>query len=200
MNSQQTECELCNAIKDSSSLNPKIWNTPLYETDSFIILPSIGPLVSGHVLICSKNHYQSLSFMKKEHVLELKSLLHKLEKRDFMKDCLISEHGSSWDQKGGACVIHTHLHIIPSFSRDVDILEGHLPVFDVDELDQVLNIDDPYLLNFNLNNKIKVYEAYNIPSQQIRMALCKKYGFKRQDWRQDEKLDLIKKSIDLWKN
>jgi hypothetical protein len=40
-------CELCIALQNIKEVNNLICNTKLYETENFVIVPSIGPLIAG---------------------------------------------------------------------------------------------------------------------------------------------------------
>ena len=57
--------------------NRKIENTIIEETDNFYILPTLGSLVDGYLLIISKKHINSMSELSNQEKEEYKSILKK---------------------------------------------------------------------------------------------------------------------------
>ena len=191
-------CSICTAIKSEPDL---IQNTVLFESERFVLLPTIGPLVAGHAMLASKVHYESLGEMGSLAISEFKEILKFFKQKfSFFSNVLITEHGSYNEQKGGACIVHTHIHLIPGFSNCFNILDDILPTTLITDLLQIENIRDPYILNMNCNNEFRLYEAYNSYSQIVRKAICKKYNRNDSDWSIDPKNDLIEKTISFWKN
>lgn len=89
----------------------------ILETNSFIVIPDIGPIVEGYCLIISKRHIPAISHLDHEELYELARL----------HDCvttvlahiygapIIYEHGElSFSKNAGACIDHAHLHIVPT--------------------------------------------------------------------------------------
>jgi diadenosine tetraphosphate (Ap4A) HIT family hydrolase len=191
------KCELCDAVKDGGAL---IENTLLYESENFIVTPSIGPIVTGQIMITSKEHNDSLSSMGYSKIIEAFDLAMFLSKVA-EEDILFTEHGSFNSQSGGACIEHTHIHVIPGMSNYYNLFDGNLNVFnDVAQFDDLKKFDSiqiPYILNFT-NNKIRVYEAYNCHSQMMRRGVCAKLGRADWDWKQNEQFPTIKKTIIKW--
>ena len=52
-------CVFCNIDKSRPE------NTIIEESDNFIVLPTIGALVDGYLMIVSKKHINSMSELKK---------------------------------------------------------------------------------------------------------------------------------------
>jgi len=99
----------------------------LLETDKFAVIPSLGPLVPGHSLLCPKAHAPSFA--------SLDPLLH--EELDRASDDLSAglirlyggeihtfEHGMSAASGRVLCTVaHAHLHVLPlpcDFRLDLD--------------------------------------------------------------------------------
>jgi ATP adenylyltransferase len=113
-------CALCVAVRDATWDTPSfLYNRKLLETDQFVVLPSVGPLVPGHVMVVSKTHSYSLSSMGADAVSEYDALAARLRTAPFLRNGvpLEAEHGSTADDKAGACVIHTHVHWVPGMGR-----------------------------------------------------------------------------------
>lgn len=196
-------CQLCFAIENSESSESHLENTLLYETKNFSVLPSVGPLVVGQILIVSKNHFPSLASMSKFDLEEFRELLYILvEKTD--ANLLFSEHGTFNSDKGGGCIDHTHIHVIPHMEKYIDILDAILPRYEaINNLsDFVLlkEVDFPYIMNINSYGTVKVYEAYNTHSQIVRKAICAKESRTDWNWRLYEKSHFLVETINFWKS
>ena len=60
--SSEDLCALCSAVADATRYTePFLYNSKLFESDRFVVVPSLGPLVPGHVMIVSKEHRESLA-------------------------------------------------------------------------------------------------------------------------------------------
>ena len=194
-------CPLCSAIVRNVHDVP-IWDTILLETANFLVTPSIGPLVRGHIMILSKEHHLSLASMPDEQIKECLDIAEKLA--IIRKEPLLfSEHGSFNSQMGGACIEHTHIHVIPNYSRFYHVLDNVLPVnkeFEaVQKLTHLKSVDFPYILNFTSDGKMRLYQAYNAYSQMMRRGICNALNRPDWDWSKNEKIDLIKETIKEWK-
>lgn len=115
-------CLLCDELENNSPLSVRIGlcahpkTNILLESDLFVLLPDISPLVRGHCLLVPKEHHSSFARLPPYHVNEL---------RRFTQDCiafvsrhfsapLLFEHGSgSLEPRSGACIHHAHMHLLP---------------------------------------------------------------------------------------
>ena len=64
---ERSDCCLRDAVTDSLSNKEKslIENRLMYESEHFIIIPSLGPFVEGQIMIVSKSHFPNLKSMNK---------------------------------------------------------------------------------------------------------------------------------------
>src|SRR5436190_19424259 len=127
----QATCEICVALNDAAREDRKLCNTPLKESEHFIILPCLGPLVKGHVLISSKKHYMNLFSMPEGCMDDFNSLVRFSIDR-LGSIILFAEHGSFDEQMGGSCVTHTHVHVIPKMDDCYNVLDGTLKILKSD--------------------------------------------------------------------
>ena len=105
------------------------WNQPLAETEHFVVIPSLGSLVEGWVLIVPKDHYLSMGATP----VGLQSEIDALERRvteslhlRYQKPVVAFEHGPSAVKHGTGCgVDHAHLHLVPI---DCDVLRYAKPL------------------------------------------------------------------------
>ena len=65
------DCIFCNIDKT------KLENTIIDETNNFLVLPAVGSLVEGYLLIISKRHLNSMAELTKEEKEEYQFLINK---------------------------------------------------------------------------------------------------------------------------
>jgi len=107
------ECVFCKIAKG------EIPRKKIYENDNFFSVPDIKPIVSGHSLVISKKHFET--------ILDIPSSLGQ-ELLDCIKHTaikLMDENKSEGFnlvvnnfEAAGQVVKHTHLHIIPRKKND----------------------------------------------------------------------------------
>jgi len=197
------DCKLCIAVKDSIE-NGKlslIENRLLYSTKSFIVVPTIGPLTPGHVMIISKKHYVNLSLMNKVIIEEIQEIIKKIDNNSFYENYIVAEHGAfDEDNRGGACIIHTHLHLIPMARDMVNFLDKNLDYIILPSLKKITKVDYPYILLF-YNNTFKIYNSENVPTQYIRRAFYSAKGNNNNwDWRNQPKNNYNEQTIAIWED
>lgn len=196
----KSECSLCNIVKG----NPKgsILNKIIYEWGNFFLIPSIGPIDLGHFLIVSKTHDCGLATMPKDQITDLFKFIEFLISKDKLSDILFFEHGSYDDQDAGSCISHTHIHVIPNYSKYYSVLDnGSLEiVYKNFTIEQFCKIDFPYIMSYNTKQESRIYRAYNAHSQMMRKAICTKKGSGNGDWKANKNIDVIKSGINFWNN
>ena len=196
-----TRCALCRAIQGNDGFQ-KPENSKLFETEHFIVMPCIGPLCPGHVLIVSRKHTMNLASTGLDTLIEYDKLAqHLIAKiRDFGTDVLEGEHGSTENDKAGACVTHTHVHWIPGLSRFDRMLDSDLPVLTSGlQLDGLAGIERPYIfLRGGPGNRWVAYDARGLRSQMIRRTLCELLGRDDDNWKAAPRYDWIQETVDIW--
>jgi diadenosine tetraphosphate (Ap4A) HIT family hydrolase len=92
------------------------------ESDAFAVIPSIGPLVRGHVLLCPKMHFKSFAQIPSTLEAEfdgMKKRLSSLLRRTYGRRVHCFEHGSAKKARQPLCTVeHAHIHFVPT---DVEI-------------------------------------------------------------------------------
>jgi diadenosine tetraphosphate (Ap4A) HIT family hydrolase len=102
-------------------LNPKrqrqVWNEPLLETQSFVVIPSLGALVEGWVLIVPKRHEIAMGALANPLLTELRDLKQNVAAalgEYYRSPVCALEHGPSHAGCTLGCgVDHAHLHLVP---------------------------------------------------------------------------------------
>ena len=108
-------CIFCNIVKNGSDLRQ---DTVLYEDEHFFIVPALGALLAGYILLISKDHIGSMCFLSKENKEKLKVILEKLSAIYLARygfTPLLFEHGATYNEvnKSACCVDHAHIHVVP---------------------------------------------------------------------------------------
>lgn len=99
------------------------------ETENFAVIPSLGPLVPGHVILCPKYHYRSFTTVPPRHDNEFERLLMKL--KDLLRTAYsvpihLFEHGMAQDGSRVLCSVdHAHLHLVPTTVSVIPILRPY---------------------------------------------------------------------------
>ena len=161
-----------------------IKNRILYESKNFIIIPTVGPLVNGHILICPKEHFLSFSQLDRElldEVEKIKSEVRKIYRKVYGKETVFFEHGMlSCEDKGGACTSHAHIHCLPTTIDIIDdFLEYSFNVRNISKFQEIMNQlkrNSAYLYYENQKQVKIIMDSPIIESQFIRKLLAIKLG------------------------
>jgi diadenosine tetraphosphate (Ap4A) HIT family hydrolase len=175
-----------------------LYNSKLLETDRFVVVPSLGPLFPGHVMIVSKTHAESLASMGAEALDEYNELAVRVRSGPFLRDgnALEAEHGSTPGDKAGACVVHTHVHFIPKVGAHLSAFKERLRVRGA-RLSAMATSHEPYIFLRNDSEEV-IVDARELPSQTIRRILCDVLNRDDDDWTQAPRLDWVKETVDAW--
>ncbi len=190
---KQENCDLCyeaesgylTRIADKRILRRK---RTVYETEHFRVFPSLAPLVDGHLLIATKEHSRGIAadlYSEFEQVQEWtrKKLTEKYQAPLFF------EHGDiNSENRGGACISHTHLHALPV---GVDITADLFTKFRGRTINNLLGLQDnnrtgtSYIFVQTTKGTRYVFDIPEvIPSQYIRKLVAVKIGKpERWNWR-----------------
>jgi diadenosine tetraphosphate (Ap4A) HIT family hydrolase len=165
----------------------------MIETDSFAVLPSLGPLVPGHSLLCPRAHLRSFAELDREldgEFLAVKEALRGILARLDDAAVHLFEHGMATGGTRTLCTVdHAHMHFIPlprpldgavvDDGRWVDF-EGSLRAL------RELTGGDEYILYESPDGGSRVLrsEAGTLESQYMRKLFAKRVGHANEwDWR-----------------
>jgi ATP adenylyltransferase len=103
------------------------WNSPLLESNNFAVLPSLGSLVEGWVLILPKQHCLSLGAVPAHLLPELEQVKARTAAmlQDIYGSVCAFEHGPANNSRPAGCgVDHAHLHLVP---LQFDLAQSSIP-------------------------------------------------------------------------
>ena len=109
-------CRLCR--RDT---NAQPWNEPLFQSENFVVMPSLGALVEGWFLLLPKDHYLCMGALPQSLLDEMMQLRQTVLSfaEDTYGDICAFEHGPHQENRSIGCgVDHAHLHLVP-FSFDL---------------------------------------------------------------------------------
>jgi diadenosine tetraphosphate (Ap4A) HIT family hydrolase len=176
----------------------------LFENEYFFVVPSLGALVPGHVLVLPKAHYYSVGEIPEAELHSFEALVR--HTRGLISrvygSCAEFEHGCvEGGSKAGACIDHAHLHLLP-LARDlqsmIDAKFGSgCEIHAFSELKGFVRKRIPYLYYRNPSGTAKAYEAQQVPSQFFRQLVFATGDSTRSwDWKRDIRTDLVVQTYD----
>jgi len=201
-------CRFCKIIlnhrlsEENEANQIPIYDTLIFETKNFIVIPALGALVPGYLMIVTRNHLHSLAYCSEAEIIELIDIIQRLSvliTEKFGVSPILFEHGSAIGcvNKSACCVEHAHLHIVPvNLSNESTIVE-RTNAINITNM-QALRVycGEPYLLYVNESDQHYVSSDTILPSQFMRKWVAKEIGCPLEyDWRRFEFTDNIAKTV-----
>ena len=192
---------------DERFANDEFFNQTLFESTHFKVIPSLGSLVEGWLLILPKMHFISLGAINDYYLYEeLEVLIDKIcaiVKKEY-GDYIVFEHGPARENSVVGCgVDYAHLHIVPI---KIDLihyshtqLEGcsWSKVQNINSTADFYNQDKPYLFVQDRLENLFIGTAPEIPSQAFRKIIAEHLGIPdKYDWKQYPFLSNIRRTIE----
>lgn len=187
-------CIFCNLEKN------KIENTILDETNYFYIIPTVGSLVDGYILVVSKRHINSMSELSKNEMYEYNFIIEKY--RNIFKDIygkypIVFEHGSPIPDNSmkANSVIHAHSHIVNyEYPDELKIIRRlkFIPIRRIEDIKSNKN----YIMYINNNSFKYVTYHFETISQLMRKLIAKDLKYEDKfDWKKEKFMDNIIKTV-----
>lgn len=131
----QDNCIFCKIIAG------EIPSHTLYEDEQFKVILDVGPATKGHALILPKNHYANLYELPEEMAADVMKLAKKMmiimtEKLHCDGFNIVQNNG----EVAGQTVFHFHVHLIPRYKNDGEILKYIAGEPGQEELEQIKKI------------------------------------------------------------
>jgi ATP adenylyltransferase len=185
---------------------PTGYNKVLFESDNFIVIPSLGSLLPGWLLIIPKHFSLNLSQLNKNELQELDDLALACElklKEKFPSEVVRFEHGPAISQsKVGCGVDYAHLHIVPV---NFDLIEGletrlnvHYQWLEIESIQSLTSVpqDSDYLYYRNSANRHFVTHQKDIQSQLFRRVIAHQLSTPEAfDWKRFPQVDTVEETI-----
>jgi diadenosine tetraphosphate (Ap4A) HIT family hydrolase len=190
------QCEFCSefaagtANSFAARYGDQLHDRTILDDGQFRIMPSLGQIVPGYLLVVPTRHYCAFADMSVEELTTAEALKTHLsgQLRSAYGDCLFFEHGARTSESGGCGISHAHLHAVP-FPKEKDPAKKITQAFAFEEISSLVELkriqpERSYLYYEAVRGKRYVLYPPFIPSQYIRRLLAEALGTKEWDWRQ----------------
>jgi diadenosine tetraphosphate (Ap4A) HIT family hydrolase len=201
------ECPFCKEIQDNT-VNPLNKKRIIFETDFFIVIPTLGCLVVNYLLIIPKKHCTCFGQLDPKEYEELILIIEKLNDHNhkfFQSSTIMFEHGSFLEESNaGNSVYHAHLHVLP-FSESLinDLKDDDLNIDEIDsirELHEISNNSSSYLYYSDVDKKSYTILHSGVKSQYFRRLLSRRLKMSdKWNWRVEPFIENIKRTLSLYK-
>jgi len=190
-----TKCDFCDEFAGGqqnayAQYYGKLRNRSILVTVRFRVVPTLGQLVEGHLLIVPTEHSCALADLPDDQIQELENLSQDLRGvlRSTYGQCVFFEHGIRTLGSGGCGIDHAHLHAVPLAA------EGVLPVLkdrfggcglqSLKEIRRAVPQDSSYLFFEDSSQRRHAFAVEHLPSQYLRKLIAQEIGKADWDWRQ----------------
>ena len=202
-----SSCRLC-----GPDFTSEYWNEPLFESENFVVIPSLGALVDGWLLLLPKAHYICIGALPLSVIDEmdaLKQTAARFIQEEYGAVCAF-EHGPHKENSSLGCgVDHAHLHLVP---MSADLRSAISPFLPANATWRIGNVADCrksfhesrdylYLEQPLGNGSISTHHEFQ--GQLFRQAIASELGVLPQyNWREFAQLQNVEATIArvrIWK-
>lgn len=193
--SARSDCDFCNEFGGGTSnyfsglYGAALRCRIILSSDNFNVVPSLGQITEGHVLIAPKAHYTAAADLPRTLVKELKRVVNSVRSAVAAAygRSVIFEHGTRGHSPGGCGVTHLHIHIVPlAHTMDpIESIKNTYPFKTIPGFEQINDTNDrsSYLYYEDARSSVYLFETENLPSQYVRQILASSVDSREWDWR-----------------
>jgi diadenosine tetraphosphate (Ap4A) HIT family hydrolase len=184
------DCLFCSIPDMSNPSNPE--DEIIDESENFYAKAALGHFVFGYTLIISKEHFLSYAYVPEDLFPELEAFRDNvLEKLHNIcpHPITILEHGAiNRCQRGGSCIDHAHLHLMPLAPDLYPILSERFSFDELESISELRRFKDEqisYLYYQREGHRSHAVQlSQDVPSQLLRQIACQALGEPELwDWR-----------------
>lgn len=189
-------CDFCDEFsgKSESTFNRIYGCNPrarvLFRSDDFVLVPSLGQLAEGHLLLLPIKHWTAVGDLDDRLLVDFAGLygaVLEILRREY-GPCVAFEHGVRSGGAGGCGISHAHLHFVPLATALDPIVSLHLkfPHKSLGNLSELGNKSKGmvgYMLYVDSNSRIYLFDTPNLESQFMRKTLTTNLSSNEWDWR-----------------
>ena len=189
------DCDFCERILQPGGQRPWYDFRVLGEDEHFLVVPALGSIVPGHILLVSRRHVTSLAQLTELELMFLAELVNAWSSRiaeSWGTPVYGFEHGSAVGKSVRACIAHAHLQLLPLSSCSC-LEKGFVESRNWTSLAALAGID--YLLAYRPGS-IGTRSHDEGTSQYLRRRLLKKLGRENEcDYLVYPNLDAMRETI-----
>ena len=184
------DCLFCSIQETSSPTNPE--DEIIDESENFYAKAALGHFVFGYTLIVTKEHLLSYAYVPEKLFSELEEFIDKvLDKLHGIcrHPITLLEHGAiNRCQRGGSCIDHAHLHLMPLAADLYPLLSERFSFDELGSISELRRFNDaqsPYLYYQSEGRRSHAVQlSEDVPSQTLRQMACQALGEPDMwDWR-----------------
>ncbi len=189
-------CDLCNEFSGAAEnafnriYEGRPENRVLFRSNDFAVIPSLGQIVEGYLLLLPIEHFKALGDLPDPFVDELAQICQLAGKvlRNEYGSFILFEHGTRSEGVGGCGIYHAHLHAVPlgHVPDPVDALKKNFPCAELTHLNQVSKESaglPSYLFYQDSVGRRYLFDTGPLPSQYMRKILADALGEQHWNWR-----------------
>ncbi len=132
-----TRCDFCNELSGcpensfAQLYGPNEKSRVLFRTDNFVVVPSLGQIAEGYLLLLPVKHFRATGDMPDHLLDEFVEVCRQVGQilRDQYGPYVLFEHGARSEGAGGCGIYHAHVHAtpIPAVSDPINTLKKRFP-------------------------------------------------------------------------
>jgi diadenosine tetraphosphate (Ap4A) HIT family hydrolase len=198
MESFEEDCTFCRIGTDKAAELAE-YDRPIIEDEDFFVIPALGQLTAGYVLICSREHHLNLGLINGARSASFERLKERIRQglvEEYGQNPIFFEHGpASFNMRAGSCVEHAHLHAIPvEMVTPPTHVTSHLDggrISSVSEVAECAKAKRPYFFFECSDRTMYLYQVPLLPCQYGRQVLACELGNPAEwDWRTHPSYDM----------
>lgn len=194
------DCLFCSIQEASTPANPE--DKIIDESENFYAKAALGHFVFGYTLIIPKEHFLSFAYLPEHLFPELETfrdnILNQLH-NICQHPITIMEHGAiNRCQRGGACIDHAHLHLMPLADDLYPILRERFSFGELGSIRELRGFKDEQISYLYHQREGRpshgVQLSQDVPSQTLRRIACQALGEPEMwDWRVKPLRDVLQR-------
>lgn len=209
---KKPNCRYCDhLIPNGNSGNPFVWDSLIFESANFVVVPTLGAIVEGWLIIVPKPHFLCFGEMPLEFFSELQNLTRHIlfSSRKLYGPTVLFEHGPSAPSQNMGCTIdHAHLHVVPT-NCDLLISSSDFcpqkfnwtPTGALTNSKILFESNQPYLYIQQNDGKQFFAVSENFPRQFLRRVIAKHHGNHDQfDWETFPFVENIERTLERYQS
>jgi diadenosine tetraphosphate (Ap4A) HIT family hydrolase len=187
-------CDFCNELTNNTDnlfselLAGQRISRVIAANGELRILPSLGEIIPGHLLIVPTYHITSSTLLTPDDKTALRDIFQHVQRTLVAangQSPTAFEHGDPTGREvfSGQCVSHAHIHILPTYIDMLSILHAERPFLLSASLSDDVPVREPYLSIINGNGCVHYFSAVGAPRQYLRALYAKQVGQQgAEDW------------------
>lgn len=160
----------------------------LWGDENLYLIPDIAPLVEGHLLLITTNHYICVGACPPKLVSAIESAqqqIRSLFQSAYSESTVFFEHGPARSRAAGSCIDHAHWHCLPislSLKKAMDQFLKSGQAASAESLSHLYLAGQSYLYMEEGNQDGYVFPVDVVPSQFFRQLITTLSGGQDWDW------------------